>query len=498
MKYILSLAAACLSLMGAHAAMPTDSALTVNQLPTDSLTRDAFVAERHPRSVTAAAEVVGLNLAVWSFNRFVTREDFARINAHTIRTNLRSLPVWDTDQFVTNLLAHPYHGSLYFNAARASGHTFWQSVPYTFGGSLMWEYFMENELPSANDLLATTLGGIELGEITFRLSDLIIDDRLSGFPRVVREVAGGLASPMRGLNRLLTGEAWRVRATRGQLFTHGPVRLSLYGGPRFLAEERRSRGGEVSLNLGFRLTYGELFGDDYYSPYEYFRIHASFDLLSHQPVISRVNAIAALWGREVWQSGARTLSVGVFQHFDYYNSQIRSRTGRLVAPYRIAEAAALGGGLIYLRRAIPGHHFDIRHEFYVNGIALGASLSDYFHVDNRDYNLGSGYSIKTYTGLIFRQRWGLGLQLERYHIFTWKGYDPAVDLSTVDYHRLNVQGDAGNALLGVFTSCLSYHAQQGWNLGLAHNLYSRRTNYRYHPNVEYATSDVLLTAGYTF
>lgn len=107
--------------------------------------------------------------------------------------------------------------------------------------------------------------------------------------------------------------------------------------------------------------------------------------------------------------------------------------------------------------AIPGHHFDIRHEFYVNGIALGASLSDYFHVDNRDYNLGSGYSIKTYTGLIFRQRWGLGLQLERYHIFTWKGYDPAVDLSTVDYHRLNVQGDAGNALLGVFTSCLSYH-----------------------------------------
>jgi len=496
MNIFTCLTAACLWFAAAHVATEPVGDAQMIVAPADTV-RDSSAVVPY-RSATAAAEVVGLNLAVWSFNRFVTNEDFARINAHTMRTNLRSLPVWDTDQFVTNLLAHPYHGSLYFNAARASGHSFWQAMPYAFGGSLMWEYFMENELPSANDLLCTTLGGIELGEITFRLSDLIFDSRLSGFPRVVREVAGGLASPMRGLNRLLTGEAWRVRATRGQVFTPGPIRLSLYGGPRFLAEERRSRHGEMSLNLGLRLEYGELFEDDYYVPYEYFRIYGSFDLLSHQPIISRVNAIAALWGREAWRSAERTLSVGVFQHFDYYNSQIRSRDGLLVAPYRIAEAAALGGGLIYCRRATATRCFDLRYELYVNGIALGASLSDYFRVDNRDYNLGSGYSVKSYTELTYRQRWQLGFQLERYHIFTWKGYDPAVDITTVDHRHLNVQGDAGNALLGVFSSRLSYRAPQGWILTLAHNLYSRRTHYRDRLNVEYATSDALLTAGYTF
>ena len=59
-------------------------------------------------------------------------------------------------------------------------------------------------------------------------------------------------------------------------------------------------------------------------------------------------------------------------------------------------------------------------------------------------------------------------------------------------------GDAGNALLDVFSSRLSYRASQVRSLTLAHNLYSRRTHYRDRPNVEYATSDALLTAGYTF
>ena len=129
----------------------------------------------------AASEVVGINMFVWGFNYFVSDAPFAQINLHTMKTNLSTLPVWDTDKFSTNLVAHPYHGSLYFNAARSNGMNFWESIPFTFGGSLMWEYFMENELPSVNDLFATTFGGVELGEITFRLSDLVLDNRLTGF-----------------------------------------------------------------------------------------------------------------------------------------------------------------------------------------------------------------------------------------------------------------------------------------------------------------------------
>ena len=143
----------------------------------------------------AALETFGLNMLVWSFDRYIVKEDWAYINGHTIKSNFKKGPVWDTDQFTTNLFSHPYHGSLYFNAARSNGMNFWQSAPFAAGGSLMWEFFMENEPPSINDMLATTFGGIELGEITYRLSDLFIDNRSSGAERVGREVLAGILSP---------------------------------------------------------------------------------------------------------------------------------------------------------------------------------------------------------------------------------------------------------------------------------------------------------------
>lgn len=62
----------------------------------------------------AALETFGLNMLVWSFDRYIVKEDWAYINGHTIKSNFKKGPVWDTDQFTTNLFSHPYHGSLYF------------------------------------------------------------------------------------------------------------------------------------------------------------------------------------------------------------------------------------------------------------------------------------------------------------------------------------------------------------------------------------------------
>ena len=85
---------------------------------------------------------------VWAFDRYVMNEDFAKISIGSIRRNIKHGFVWDNDQFSTNLFAHPYHGNLYFNAARSNGLTFWESAPYAFAGSLMWEIAAEVEPPS--------------------------------------------------------------------------------------------------------------------------------------------------------------------------------------------------------------------------------------------------------------------------------------------------------------------------------------------------------------
>lgn len=443
----------------------------------------------------AAGEVFGLNMLVWGFDRFIMNEDFARINGHTIKNNFKTGPVWDTDKFSTNLVSHPYHGSLYFNAARSNGMNFWESIPYTAGGSLMWEFFMETEPPSINDMLATTFGGVELGEITYRLSDLFIDDRSTGMERVGREVLAGVLSPVRALNRLVTGQAWQHRSTKGRTYSSVPINFMVNIGPRFLAEQENSKHGTTSMNISFRLDYGNPFDDEFYSPYEWFQFRFGMDCFSSQPLISQVNAVGAIWGKRVWSKGPRALTAGIFQHFDYYDSELRTNSSVKVAPYRISEAAALGGGLIYYKQATADDKVDIFAEFYATGVALGASISDYLKLEERDYNLGSGYSVKAFTGLTYNKRWGLLLDLENYHIFTWKGYDPDIDWSTADVASLNVQGDRSNARLTVFSTKLFYLYKERWSLVLSNRYFSRRTHYKYYDDIDSSTYDVMLSLG---
>ena len=444
----------------------------------------------------AAGETFGLNMLVWGFDRFVMGADFAKINGHTIRQNFKTGPVWDTDKFSTNLFSHPYHGSLYFNAARSNGMNFWQSIPFSAGGSLMWEFFMEVEPPSINDMLATTFGGIELGEVTYRLSDLFIDDRTSGAERVGRELLVGIFSPVRAFNRLLNGDSWRYRPTKGRSFASVPVNFILGLGTRFLAEQEGSKHGTTSMNLSLRLDYGDPFHDEAYSPYEWFQFRVGMDFFSKQPLFSEVNAIGAIWGKRVWQKDNRSLAAGVFQHFDYYDSELRTNSTKEVAPYRISEAAAFGGGLIYYRAAEPSSPVDIFGELYVNGVALGASISDYMLLEERDYNLGSGYSVKAFSGLAYKKKWALLLNLENYHLFTWKGYDPDIDWSTADIASLNVQGDRSNARLTIFSTKISYQFQPRWSVVLSNRYFARHTRYTYYDNVRSSTYDVLLKLCY--
>lgn len=444
----------------------------------------------------AAVETFGINMIIWGFDRFVAQEDWARINIHTMKDNFRTGPIWDTDKFSTNLIAHPYHGSLYFNAARSNGMNFWQSIPYSLGGSLMWEFFMEAEPPSINDILATSFGGIELGEITYRLSDIFLDDRTSGRERIWREILAGIVSPVRGLNRVISGDAWRKTSNKGRSLPSVPINFVVNSGVRFLAEQEQSKRGTTSMHLSFRLDYGNPFHDDYYLPYEWFRLRAGVDLFSTQPFLSQVNAIGALWGKQVWSSGNKMLTAGVFQHFDYYDSELRGNTEKTVVPYRISEAAAVGGGLIYYKEGVGHDPVDIFGELYINGVALGASVSDYLQLEERDYNLGSGYSIKAYAGLNYKKNWNFLLNLENYHIFTWKGYDPGLDFETVNLERLNVQGEESNARLTIFSTQLAYVSDKRWNVTLTNRYFSRHTRYRYYDNVPTSTYDVMLSVGY--
>lgn len=122
----------------------------------------------------ALAEATGINVFVHCFDRFALNADFAQTTMRTWSDNFKNGFVWDNDVFSTNLFMHPYHGNLYFNSARSQGLTFWESAPYAMLGSLEWEFLGEREPPAINDLIATTMGGICIGEITNRISRIIL------------------------------------------------------------------------------------------------------------------------------------------------------------------------------------------------------------------------------------------------------------------------------------------------------------------------------------
>ena len=82
---------------------------------------------------------VGLLLVVpWFFNRHVADDSTATMSLDAWKRNIVQGMEWDADNFNTNMWAHPYHGAMYFNAARSNGYNFWQSAAWSWGGSFLW------------------------------------------------------------------------------------------------------------------------------------------------------------------------------------------------------------------------------------------------------------------------------------------------------------------------------------------------------------------------
>lgn len=128
----------------------------------------------------AGAEVVAEDLLFHVLTRYLIKEDYAQISWSSIKNNFKTGLLWDNDKFETNLFSHPYQGNLYYSSARSNGLNFWESAPYALLGSSIWEWFMETQPASINDIMSTTFGGMALGETTYRLSSLVLNGQARG------------------------------------------------------------------------------------------------------------------------------------------------------------------------------------------------------------------------------------------------------------------------------------------------------------------------------
>ncbi len=313
------------------------------------------------------AETLGWELALNGIAQ-AAGMPWADISASSIRDNLTSSWELDEDAFTINQIGHPYIGAIPFMMARSTGHGFWVSSAYSFGGSLIWEVLLENTTPSLNDQLTTVVAGSFLGESLHRISRA-----LRHRPTTLRKIAATVLDPVATAHRNTWGKAWRDNLPPSY-YAHvgvGWEQLTrTFSGTR--AEEDQNQ-----LHAELVLQHGMPADQDFRPrvPFDHFDLRASVDV-SREHVVGTLDMRGMLYGGWLSQGSLRGV-YGLYGMYDYMNPD-RVRVSAIGIGPGIATETALGERSFLRATAVVG--------LVPWGAAGGSNESETM----RDYQRGPG------------------------------------------------------------------------------------------------------------
>lgn len=470
------------SILPAHSA-PSDSVTLAPILPdsTIHILSPAFaipdslpllpnkVVGSQKRPWLAVAECATTHLAIWSYARYVQKASFAYLDWNAFKKNLTLTHwVWDSDLMYVNFFDHPYHGNLYFNAARSNGMNFWTSGAYSAVGALFWEMVGEREILSLSDLLSTSIGGMAVGETTYRISDLLLDDSQRGTKRVASEILVGVVNPMRFLNRLLTGEMWQRQPQR-TTFVPSRYRINYTAGLRHVHLRGNSSAKRTTAFADIDIDYGMPVAErTTHRPFDYFSLSLGLAGDGHRGSVTRLNILGRL---KSWplSTGAWQSEFGFYQHFNYhYASEMTN--GEI--PYRISEAGSLGPAFVC---SWEKNGWRLRQGLYTSGVFIGAMMTDYpNNVFNKTYNFASGFTLRSHSNLEVRKWLQARLEIDYYRLFTWADYN--------NHGKMGPQGDRSVARLWLISPQVRVALCKGLGLSFVGRFYDRYTRYHFQAN----------------
>lgn len=298
------------------------------------------------RPLVAALETASTNILINRYDAWVRDLDWAKVTPKDWQNNLHRGFDTDGDAFETNFLSHPYHGSLFFNAARKNGSSFWGAIPYVLAGSWTWEYFAETYPPSEIDWNTTTLGGVYLGELTHRLTSHLLRDHKSRDFRFLRNFGAAILDPMGQINGLIYQDV--RQSYRSSNYRHFPVRSQFSFGVSHLFKSNKLLPSTSYFHMNYSMIYGDLFADNSdYQPFDHFVLRLwldinslrdfeqnYFNIISHSPLwkvkksdnnIFSVSSHYTFIHNNVFKVGALSLTV------DYHLKATTENTSLLAA-----------------------------------------------------------------------------------------------------------------------------------------------------------------------
>jgi len=264
-----------------------------------------------------AAEIFVFDLLLNRIDKRIYGEDYD-VSASSIKKNLRGPWVVDSDPYKINQLLHPYQGSIYHGFARSAGLGFWESLGYTFGGSLLWEIAGETTPPSKNDQLASGIAGSFFGESLYRMANLILEKGEAH--SLWRELSAAAISPSTGFNRYAFGD--RFSAVFNSRSPAYYSRVQVGGSATVFREEGNT--SDVQRNeilVDYLMDYGlpGKPGYHYDRPWDYFNFQVT---ASSANGIETLTTRGSLFAREHEVRERYRGIWGLYGSYDYFAPQI--------------------------------------------------------------------------------------------------------------------------------------------------------------------------------
>ena len=156
------------------------------------------------RAVVEQALILGLGFAQYATNKAGNEADWdlaPEWSSVEKKLTLSAL-TFDNNYFDTNWLTHPGAGFLYYSAARGNRLSIPVSLLFATTSSTLWEYFGElREHAAINDLIATPMTGLALGEPALQLGALFQRAR----PSPAWTALGWVFAPFKSVHDALDG-----------------------------------------------------------------------------------------------------------------------------------------------------------------------------------------------------------------------------------------------------------------------------------------------------
>ncbi len=356
-------------------------------LPPPDADRDAWGV---PRSWGWAwAEMFAINLGASMFNEYVRDANFNQISPRSFWANLEEGFTYDDNKFKTNQLIHPFNGGTYFNAARANGIDFWGSSAMAIVGAFVWECCGETHPMSFNDMVSTGIGGIARGEVMHRISSLILDNTKRGKGRFGQEAAAFLMNPIRGFNRLVTGDASEVKGNPIHPYDWRPtLQLNVRAGGRVIGEgESISENTNTYGFLEWAIAYGDAWDPDNRRPYDRFDVVAQSNF-GDKTRMGRLLIRGDLISKLVSEKHSLALQ----QDFDYIDNEAYEYGGQSLGPALLSRFE-LSPTTTLLTRA---QAFFVLLGGVNSNLSFLADVANQERIREYDYGPGAGASFEFY------------------------------------------------------------------------------------------------------